>query len=468
VLLYLHGGGFVIGGLETHDSLCRQLALRSGCAVVALDYRLAPEHRFPAAVTTPGRPCAGWPGRPMRWAWTHAAGRGRRQRRRHAGGGERAAWRATPACRWRCSCSSRPAPRRMRHRRRTAVRQRLPARRRGHRLVLRPLHRRTSAATGASRRCADDLDGVAPACVVLAECDPLVDEGLAYADRLRAAGVPVELELYRGLTHDFIKMGRVLKEAPGGPGRRGRRPAKGPHKSSHETTRADFRFADRLRVRWAEVDMQKIVFNGHYLMYFDTAVAGYWRALALPYQARCSCCRATCTCARPRWSTTARRVRRPAGGRHALRAHRQLVDRVRGGAMFRGDQLLVSGELVYVFADPATQTSRPVPDDLRDVFNGFEAGKPMVHVRVGTWDELGAKAQRHPLDGLHRRAEDPGRLEWDAADAECLHAVAYNRLGMPLATGRLLEHVPGTAKIGRMAVLAPMRGSGVGRRCWTP
>ena len=59
----------------------------------------------------------------------------------------------------------------------------------------------------------DDLDGVAPACVILAECDPLVDEGLAYADRLRAAQVDVQLELYRGLTHDFIKMGRVLKEA---------------------------------------------------------------------------------------------------------------------------------------------------------------------------------------------------------------------------------------------------------------
>jgi acetyl esterase len=60
---------------------------------------------------------------------------------------------------------------------------------------------------------ADDLDGVAPACVLLAECDPLVDEGLAYADRLRAAGVPVELELMRGVTHDFIKMGRALPEA---------------------------------------------------------------------------------------------------------------------------------------------------------------------------------------------------------------------------------------------------------------
>ena len=60
---------------------------------------------------------------------------------------------------------------------------------------------------------ADELDGVAPACVILAECDPLVDEGLAYVDRLRLAGVAVELELARGMTHDFIKMGRALDEA---------------------------------------------------------------------------------------------------------------------------------------------------------------------------------------------------------------------------------------------------------------
>ena len=48
--------------------------------------------------------------------------------------------------------------------------------------------------------------------------------------------------------------------------------------------RKDFRFFHRLRVRWAEVDMQKIVFNAHYLMYFDTAISDYWRALALPYE----------------------------------------------------------------------------------------------------------------------------------------------------------------------------------------
>ena len=60
---------------------------------------------------------------------------------------------------------------------------------------------------------ADDVEGVAPACVLLAECDPLVDEGLAYADRLRFAGVPVEIDIQRGMTHDFIKMGRALREA---------------------------------------------------------------------------------------------------------------------------------------------------------------------------------------------------------------------------------------------------------------
>jgi acetyl esterase len=60
---------------------------------------------------------------------------------------------------------------------------------------------------------ADDVEGTAPACVIVAECDPLADEGVAYADRLRAAGVPVQLDLVRGMTHDFIKMGRVLKEA---------------------------------------------------------------------------------------------------------------------------------------------------------------------------------------------------------------------------------------------------------------
>lgn len=60
---------------------------------------------------------------------------------------------------------------------------------------------------------ANDVDGVAPAWLGLAECDPLVDEGVMYADKLRAAGVPVDLEIYRGVVHEFIKMGRAIPEA---------------------------------------------------------------------------------------------------------------------------------------------------------------------------------------------------------------------------------------------------------------
>ena len=60
---------------------------------------------------------------------------------------------------------------------------------------------------------APDVEGVAPAWIGLAECDPLVDEGVDYADKLRLAGVPVDLEIYRGVTHEFIKMGRAIPEA---------------------------------------------------------------------------------------------------------------------------------------------------------------------------------------------------------------------------------------------------------------
>jgi predicted GNAT family N-acyltransferase len=57
----------------------------------------------------------------------------------------------------------------------------------------------------------------------------------------------------------------------------------------------------------------------------------------------------------------------------------------------------------------------------------------------------------------------PADMEWDAVDPDCVHALACNRFGVPLATGRMHEHVPGVAKIGRMAVLASMRGSRIGR-----
>ena len=214
-LLYLHGGGFVIGSLATHDGLCRQLAALSGGAVVALDYRLAPEHRFPAAVDD------AWAG--LRWLHAHGAALGI-DPARLAVGGDSAGGTLAAVAAILARDHALPLALQLLITPGTGAGADTPS----HRLFANGflldaatiewffdhyVDRHERHDWRFAPLLADDLDGVAPACVILAECDPLVDEGLAYADRLRAAGVPVVLELYRGLTHDFIKMGRVLKEA---------------------------------------------------------------------------------------------------------------------------------------------------------------------------------------------------------------------------------------------------------------
>lgn len=230
------------------------------------------------------------------------------------------------------------------------------------------------------------------------------------------------------------------------------------------TTRSTFRHFERLRVRWAEVDLQQIVFNGHYLMYFDTAISGWWRAMGLPYA--------------PTMAALAGDffVKKSSLEYHASARLDDLIDvgvRVaRFGnssmllqcAVFRGDALLVSGELVYVFANPATQTSQPIPQAFRDVVGAFEAGEPMVAVLVGDWATLGAEAGAIRTAVFVDEQGIPADLEWDAADATAVHALARNRLGLAVATGRLLPYQPGVAKVGRMAVLASQRGSRVGRQ----
>ncbi len=214
LLLYLHGGGLVIGGIESHDLLCRDLAARAAVNLLALEYRLAPEHPFPAAFDDA---CDA-----LTWLRAHAASLGGDEQLIAIGGDSAGGALAASVAIW--------------------------ARDHGVRLTLQLLITpHTAAEASASRRMfaqgflldattidwffdhavaphhradwrfaplhANDLDGVAPAAVILAECDPLVDEGMAYADRLRAAGVPVSLDLVRGVTHEFIRMGRVLPEA---------------------------------------------------------------------------------------------------------------------------------------------------------------------------------------------------------------------------------------------------------------
>ena len=227
--------------------------------------------------------------------------------------------------------------------------------------------------------------------------------------------------------------------------------------------RSDFRYLDRLRVRWAEVDMQRIVFNGHYLMYFDTAVAGYWRALAMPYHETMTQLQADVYVRKAtlEYLASARYDEQLAVGIRCGRIGRSSI--LFHAAVFRGEQVLVHGELVYVFADPATQTSRPVPAPLRALFESFEAGGPVFELQVGDWATLGAAAR-----GIRQAVfvEEQGMaadMVLDDADAGAVHAVAFNRFGLPIATGRLLQREPGLAQIGRMATLATVRGAHIGR-----
>jgi len=232
--------------------------------------------------------------------------------------------------------------------------------------------------------------------------------------------------------------------------------------SEAATQRSNFRFFHRLRVRWAEVDMQKIVFNAHYLMYFDTAISDYWRALALPYE---EAMRALGGDLYVRKATIDFRASArmddmlDMGVRCARIGNSSMVFE---GGLFRQDQFLVGCELVYVFADPATQTSKPVPAVLREVLTGYEAGETMSTVETGDWATLGEGA------GALRRAvfieeqNIPEAMEWDAQDAVVLHAVARNRIGQVIATGRLLAAENGVSHIGRMAVHRNLRSGGHG------
>lgn len=219
VLLYFHGGGFVIGGLETHDSLCRQLALRSGAAVISLDYRLAPEHAFPAAVDD----C--WAA--LRWLVREAQSLGLDGRRLAVGGdsagGTLAAVTALHARDIRAELGQDLALQLLITPGATAHADTDSHRRfaTGHLLDAdtiawffnQYIPREQREDWRFSPLNAEDHSGLAPACLILAEADPLIDEGIAYADILRANGCQVQLELYRGVTHDFIKMGRSIPEA---------------------------------------------------------------------------------------------------------------------------------------------------------------------------------------------------------------------------------------------------------------
>ena len=217
VLLYLHGGGWTIGDLDTHDVLCRQLAREAGCAVVSVDYRMGPEHRFPAAVED----CV----QAFGWVLSHAVDLKLDPARTAVGGDSAGGNLAAALCLVQREAGQ-PLP--------------------GFQLLIYPatdmravapshttngqgyMLTNDSIAWYRGNYIADPADwadwraspllaarhaGLPPALVLTAGFDPLRDEGLQYANALSAAGVPTQYVCFERQIHGFITMGRVIEEA---------------------------------------------------------------------------------------------------------------------------------------------------------------------------------------------------------------------------------------------------------------
>lgn len=216
VLIYFHGGGFTIGSLTTHDVLCRTLSQLAHCAVLSVGYRLAPEHKFPVAHND------AWDA--VQWVARQGESVGL-DASRIALGGDSAGGTLAAACALQARDAALPLALQLLFYPGCTAHQDTPSHNIfAHGFVLEEPHityffnhyLRTVADRDDWRFSplnAPDVEGVAPAWLGLAECDPLVDEGILYADKLRAAGVPVDLEIYRGVVHEFIKMGRAIPEA---------------------------------------------------------------------------------------------------------------------------------------------------------------------------------------------------------------------------------------------------------------
>ncbi|WP_028632196.1 alpha/beta hydrolase [Pseudomonas parafulva] len=212
-VLYFHGGGYVVGSLDSHDALCRTLAALSGCVVLSVAYRLAPQWRFPTAAQDALDA----------WQWLQDQGpgigidAGRLAVAGDSVGGSLATvvanhaavaprlqvmiYPVTDASRWHDSV------------------QRYAT---GHLLEADTLewfyqHYQRSVEDRSDPRFSPLLETPerlrVPALLVVAECDPLFDEGRAYAAHLRAAGVEVEERIYEGMVHDFMRMDALVDEA---------------------------------------------------------------------------------------------------------------------------------------------------------------------------------------------------------------------------------------------------------------
>jgi acetyl esterase len=217
VLMYFFGGGWVMGSLDASEPVCRRLALGTPCAVVAVGYRLAPEHPFPAAVED----CYA----ATSWVAAHAAELGLDATRVAVGGGSAGANLAVAVTRLTLERGGPPLVFQLLVYPPTDYRADTPSLRENDDPVF--FNRESVAwcwshylvreADGddplASPLRATDVHGLPSALVITAELDPLRDEGELYAEKLSAAGVPTELVRYDGMVHGFFSMTGELDEA---------------------------------------------------------------------------------------------------------------------------------------------------------------------------------------------------------------------------------------------------------------
>jgi len=214
-LIFYHGGGFIAGNLDTHDSTCRRLANGSRCQVIAIDYRLAPEHPFPAALEDALTAA--------RWAYDHAEELGADRERLGVGGDSAGGNLAAVVAQLG------PVPLRFQLliypvtdlRGGTASYEEHAS---GYYLTASEMSWFVGHYLSGGRGAADDArvspllaDDVTvaltpPALIVTAEYDPLRDDGLAYAERLRATGVDVTTVHYDSMMHGFVSLADFLDD----------------------------------------------------------------------------------------------------------------------------------------------------------------------------------------------------------------------------------------------------------------
>jgi acetyl esterase len=217
-MIFIHGGGFMIGDLDSHDSLCRQLANHASCRVVAIDYRLAPEHKFPASVDDAIAAC--------QWICKNAASLGINDTK-IAIGGDSAGGNLSAVVSNHFAQTNGPmlafqlliypvTNRKVETASLRALKQGVTLDRKTLDYFNNGYYGGVDMALSDPRlspSLATSHKGLAPTHIITAQYDPLRDEGHAYYEILKAAGVKVSYHCYPGLMHNFVQQTAVVKSA---------------------------------------------------------------------------------------------------------------------------------------------------------------------------------------------------------------------------------------------------------------